>query len=66
VRDGEIVSPRRFLDACRNPKDDKFLDAADAGKADCLISRDDDLIALREFERVPILTAKRYLARNVR
>jgi hypothetical protein len=66
VRDGEIISPRRLFHVCRDPKDDKFLDLAHAGKADCLISGDDDLIALREFERVPILTAKRYLARIVR
>lgn len=66
VRDGEIISPRRLFHVCRDPKDDKFLDIAHAGKADCLISGDDDLIALREFERVPILTAKRYLARIVR
>ena len=66
VRDSEIVIPRRVFHVCRDPKDDKFIDAAHAGKADCLISGDDDLIALREFERVPILTAKRYLARIVR
>jgi uncharacterized protein len=34
VRDGEIVTPRRFVHVCRDPKDDKFLDAAHAGKAD--------------------------------
>lgn len=65
VRDAEIVLPRRFFHVCRDPKDDKFLDAAHAGKADCLISGDDDLIALGEFERVPILTARRYLARII-
>jgi putative PIN family toxin of toxin-antitoxin system len=62
VRDADIVTPRRFVHLCRDPKDDKYLDAARAGNADCLISGDNDLIALREFERIPILTARRYLA----
>jgi len=66
VRDGEMVTPRRLFHVCRDPKDDKFLDAAYAGKADCVISGDDDLLALREFEGIPILTARRYLASAAR
>ena len=66
VRDGEIVTPKRFFHVCRDPRDDKFLDAAHAGKADFLISGDHDLIALREFEGIPILTARQYLANVVR
>lgn len=66
VRDGEIVTPRRFFRLCRDPKDDMFLDAAYAGKAACVISGDDDLIALREFEGIPIFTAKRYLSHTLR
>ncbi len=64
VRDGEMVAPRRFFHACRDPKDDKFLDAAYAGKVDCIISGDDDLTVLGAFEGIRILTAARYLARN--
>jgi putative PIN family toxin of toxin-antitoxin system len=66
VRDGEIIVPQRLFHACRDPKDDKFLDAAHAGKADCLISGDTDLTALGAFEGIPILTAARYLAGVVR
>lgn len=38
LRDGDIVTPRHCVHICRDPKDDKFLDAARAGNADCLIS----------------------------
>lgn len=62
VRDSEFVTPRRFYHICRDPKDDKFLDAAHAGKVDYLISGDADLNALGEFEGIPILTAARYVA----
>ena len=66
VRDGEMVIPRRSFRACRDPKDDKFLDAAYAGEADYIVSGDDDLVALRKFDAIPILTARRYLARVLR
>ena len=65
VRDAEMVSPRRFVHVCRDPKDDKFLDAAHAGKADCLISGDGDLVDLQAFGSIPILTARRYLTRHM-
>ena len=65
VRDAAMVSPRRLVQVCRDPKDDKFLDAAHAGQADCLISGDDDLVDLQTFEGIPILTARRYLTRVV-
>ncbi|MBI4205388.1 MAG: putative toxin-antitoxin system toxin component, PIN family [Betaproteobacteria bacterium] len=66
LRDCEMVTPRRLFHVCRDPKDDKFLDAAHAGKVDCLISGDADLNALGAFEGIPILTAARYLADIVR
>ena len=66
VRDAEIVSPKRFFHVCRDPRDDKFLDAALAGKADCLVSGDHDLIVLREIEGIPILTARRCLGAMLR
>ena len=62
VREGDIVIPRRHFHVCRDPKDDKFLDAAHAGKADCLISGDTDLRELGTFEGIPIVAAARYLA----
>ena len=65
VRDGEMVTPRRSFRVCRDPKDDKFLDAAYAGKVDCIISGDDDLATLGTLESVPILAAARYLAGNI-
>ena len=62
IRDSEMVTPRRLFHVCRDPKGDKFLDAAHAGKVDYVVSGDDDLNALGAFEGIPILTAARYLA----
>jgi putative PIN family toxin of toxin-antitoxin system len=45
----------------RDPKDDKFLDAAVSGKATYLVSSDHDLQVLQEFQRVKIVSPKDFL-----
>ncbi|MCX6048106.1 MAG: putative toxin-antitoxin system toxin component, PIN family [Chloroflexi bacterium] len=49
------------IHACRDPKDDKFLDLAVSGKADYLISGDNDLLTLKTFQNVLIVTVNDYL-----
>lgn len=46
---------------CRDPKDDKFLELAVAGKATCLITGDSDLLVLDPFHGIPIVTPRRFL-----
>ena len=38
---GEAVQPQERIAACRDPKDDKFLEIAVAGKADAIVSGDE-------------------------
>ena len=52
---GEAVTTRRRVHACRDPKDDNFLEAALAAGAACIVSGDADLLALTPFEGIPIL-----------
>lgn len=58
---GELVSPNQKIEACRDPKDNRFLEAAVEGKADTIVSGDADLLELREFEAIPILSVKEFL-----
>jgi putative PIN family toxin of toxin-antitoxin system len=60
---GEQVNPGREIRACRDPKDDKFLEVAVAGRADVLVSGDADLQSLHPFERVRILSPALFLER---
>jgi len=60
---GELVTPIKKLTACRDPKDDKFLEAALVAKADCIVSGDADLLVLNPFEEIPILRPAEFLAR---
>lgn len=58
---GEVVTPNQHIAACRDPKDDKYLEAALAGGADVIVTGDKDLLALRSFEGIPILTPSSFL-----
>jgi len=60
----EIVASVRVIRACRDPDDDKFLEAAVNGRADVLISGDKDLLALHPFLGIAILTPAEFLARD--
>ena len=60
---GELVIPEREITACRDPKDNKFLEAALAGEADAIVTGDDDLLVLHPFEGIDILRPTEFLAR---
>ena len=55
-----ITSPVR---ACRDPRDDKFLELAVHGHADLLITGDADLLALHPFRGIAILSPDDFLLR---
>ena len=46
---------------CRDPDDDKLLETALVGEADCLITGDRDLLAVYPFHDIPILTPAGFL-----
>lgn len=52
----ELVTITERITACRDPKDDRFLELAVNGGADLIISGDADLLALNPFRRIPIVT----------
>jgi putative PIN family toxin of toxin-antitoxin system len=60
---GELVTPTQKVTACRDPKDDKFLEAAIVAQADCIVSGDADLLDLPPFQEIPILRPAEFLAR---
>jgi putative PIN family toxin of toxin-antitoxin system len=47
--------------ACRDPKDDKFLELAVHGRADAIVTGDQDLLTLNPFRGIAILTPADYL-----
>lgn len=45
---------------CRDPHDQKFLILAKQGKADYLVTGDDDLLAVENFKCCPIITPEHF------
>jgi uncharacterized protein len=60
---GEAVTPTQPIIACRDPKDNKFLEVAMAGQAEVIVSGDEDLLTLDPFTGIPILQPAAFLQR---
>jgi uncharacterized protein len=58
----EFVVPEEKIRIIESdPKDDKFLEAAIAGKVDTIVSGDQHLLSLKEFRGIPIMTAREFM-----
>jgi uncharacterized protein len=57
-----IVEVEQRIHACRDPRDDKFLDVAVAGRAAFLVTGDADLLALSPFQGLGIVSPADFLA----
>lgn len=60
----EPVSILSSIRACRDPRDDKFLEVAVHGRADAIVTGDRDLLDLNPFRGIAILTPAEYLERR--
>lgn len=56
-----IIFPKRTIDICRDPKDNYVLDLCLAGKADYLITGDQDLLILTQSGKTKIVTLQEFL-----
>lgn len=59
VSDWVSITHSRF--GCRDPDDDKFLETAILGEADCLVTGDGDLLEMSPFAGLPVLTPTEFL-----
>ena len=61
-KDADVVSPSRLpKPICRDPDDDWVLATAVAGEADVIVSGDKDLLILKRFQGIPIVTPRGFL-----
>lgn len=57
----ESVAVTEQVTACRDPRDDKFLSLAVAGKADCIVSGDGDLLNMVDYRGIPVYRPAEFL-----
>lgn len=59
----EFVPIIQVVCECRDPKDDKFLQVALNGRADCIITGDADLLGMNPWRGIAVVAAADYLRR---
>ncbi len=59
----EFVPIIQLVRACRDPKDDKFLEVALNGRADVIITGDADLLGMHPWRGIAVLSPAKYLKR---
>jgi putative PIN family toxin of toxin-antitoxin system len=66
LKEAELVEITDAVTDCRDIKDNKFLELAVSGKADCIVSGDEDMLVLNPFRGIPILKPKEFLSGSSR
>lgn len=61
-RTWECISITHQIRECRDPKDDMFLELAVNGKANILITGDNDLLTLTPYRGTEIITPSQFLS----
>ena len=61
ISESKLVEISQKVAACRDPKDDKFLELAVNGRANCIVSGDEDLLVLHPFRGIEILSPRAFL-----
>jgi uncharacterized protein len=57
----DFIEITHTVSICRDPKDNKYLELALSGKADCIVTGDKGLLILHPFENIPIITPRDFI-----
>jgi len=58
---GEIIHPIRGIKILKDDPDNRILECAISGKADMIVAGDKQMLALKEYKGIKIITLKEYL-----
>jgi putative PIN family toxin of toxin-antitoxin system len=56
-----LIEPKVEIHACRDPKDDKFLELAVSAEAEAIITRDRDLLDLNPFRGIRLFDPQTFV-----
>lgn len=62
-RDFLYVLPTKRFNIVRDPDDNKIIETAIEGECEYIITGDKDLLVLKKYERVKIITAREFLSK---
>lgn len=55
------IEIQETISVCRDSKDNQYLELAVSGKAECIVSGDQDLLILHPFREISIITVAQFL-----
>lgn len=56
----EMIKPKTHIEISRDPDDDKFIECAKDAEALYIVSGDNDLLVIKQYENIKIITAKEF------
>lgn len=59
----QLVPIVSIVRACRDSRDDKILEVGVNGRADLIVTGDNDLLTMKEFQHISIISPGAYLVR---
>ena len=64
LKETRQIKIETHISDCRDPRDNKFLELAVSGQANCIISGDQDLLVLHPFRGIKIITPREFVERK--
>lgn len=61
IREAHVITATESIDACRDAKDNQFLEVAVCGQATAIVTGDNDLLTLNPFRGIHVLTPEQFL-----
>ncbi len=59
---GEMVKPTRRVGVLQDDPDNRVLECAEAGQADCIVTGDKAMLQLKKFQNIRIISLREYLS----
>lgn len=59
---GEITQPAKKIEVLNDDPDNRILECSLAGKADIIVTGDSEMLKLKEFQGIRIISLKEYLS----
>jgi putative PIN family toxin of toxin-antitoxin system len=57
----EIITPTHKVNICRDKNDNKFIELALSANVKFIVSGDEDLLAVKKYKKIKILSAQEFL-----
>jgi putative PIN family toxin of toxin-antitoxin system len=60
----ETVKPKSTVEVFKDDPDNRVLECAESGQADAIVTGDKEMLLLKQYRGIPLISLRDYLARN--